>query len=209
MSGMISLCRGVFAALTVVVCTAPLGDCKGSDAPGSPDHLIAGFADSPNIAAAFQGLNEAARENTAALRKAALAHLADKNPDIHYAALYALAMTADAANGANELAAMLNSPVLDDRLLSAGALAGLGDKRGLPILIAALDQQEPMAYRAPGEHACDFAKQQLLWFTRQDFGLKAASTSEQIAATKPAWEQWWQSAGASVHYDRQVRRFVE
>jgi hypothetical protein len=208
MSRVSKLCRAVFAGLTIVVCTAALGDCQGQDAPNSPEHLITGFAGSPNVAETFHELNEAARENAAALRRAALAHLADKDPEIHYAALYALAMTADATN-ASELAAMLNSPSVDDRLLSAGALAGLGDKRGLPILITALDQQGPMAYRAPGARACDFAKQQLMWFTRQDFGLKAASTTEQIAATKPAWEQWWQATGTSVHFDRQVRRFVE
>jgi hypothetical protein len=209
MSGVSKLCRAVFAGLTIVVCTAALGDCQGQDAPNSPEHLITGFAGSPNVAETFHELNEAARENTAALRRAALAHLADKDPEIHYAALYALAMTADAANGSSELAAMLDSPSVDDRLLSAGALAGLGNKRALPVLIGALDQPEPMRYRVSMERACDFAKQELLWFTRQDFGLKSASTNEQIAATKPAWQRWWQEAGASVHFDRQVSRFVE
>jgi len=194
----------------MVCCAAAAGDCRAADAPASPEQLITGFANAPNIHAAFYDLNQAAADNTAALRKAALAHLADKNdPDTHYAALYALVMTADADNGAAELASMLTSANVDERLLSAGALAGLGDKRALPVLIAALDQQDELSYRAPPQRAYDFAQRQLLWFTDQDFGLKAAETPEGIAATKPAWEQWWRSVGVALHYDRRERKFVK
>ena len=196
------------AGLVVVCCTAA-GNCRAADASPSPDQLITGFANAPNINAAFYDLNEAAAHNTAALRKAALAHLADKEPDTHYAALYALVMTANADNGAAELGGMLTSANVDERLLSAGALAGLGDKRALPVLIAALDQQDDLSYRAPPRRAYEFAQSQLLWFTNQDFGLKAAQTPEEIAATKPAWEQWWRSVGGSLHYDRRERKFGE
>jgi hypothetical protein len=47
-------------------------------------------------------------------------------------------------NGAAELAGMLTSANVDERLLSEGAPAGLGDKRALPVLIAALDQQDEL-----------------------------------------------------------------
>lgn len=199
----------IFIAGLVVVCCAAVGNCRAADASASPEQLITGFANAPNINAAFYDLSEAAVNNTAALRKAALAHLADKDPDTHYAALYALVMTADASNGAVELAGMLTSANVDERLLSAGALAGLGDRRALPVLIAALDQQDELSYRAPPRRAYEFAQSQLLWFTNQDFGLKAAQTPAEIAATKPAWEQWWQSVGGSLHYDRRERKFVE
>jgi hypothetical protein len=193
-----------------VMASCAAGNCRAADASPSPEQLIAGFANAPNVHAAFHDLNQAAANNTAALRKAALAHLADKgDPDTHYAALYALVMTADADNGAAELAGMLTSANADERLLSAGALAGLGDKRALPVLIAALDQQDELSYRAPPQRAYDFAQRQLLWFTNQDFGLKAAQTPEGIAATKPAWEKWWRSAGVSLHYDRRERKFLK
>jgi hypothetical protein len=200
----------LLAGAVIGCCTAAAGNCRAADAPASPEQLITGFANAPNIHAAFYDLNQAAVKNTAALRKAALAHLADKgDPDTHYAALYALVMTADADNGAAELAGMLTSANVDERLLSAGALAGLGDKRALPVLIAALDQQDELSYRAPPRRAYDFAQRQLLWFTNQDFGLRAAQTPERVAATKPAWAQWWRSVGVSLHYDRRERRFVE
>ena len=200
-----------FAGAIIVCCAAAAGNCRAADAPASPEQLITGFANAPNIHAAFSALNQAAANDTAALRKAALAHLADKkdDPDTHYAALYALVLTADADKGAAELAGMLTSANADERLLSAGALAGLGDKRALPALIAALDQQDELSYRAPPQRACDFAQRQLLWFTNQDFGLKAAQTPEEIAAAKPAWERWWRSVSGSLHYDRRERKFVE
>jgi hypothetical protein len=200
----------IFLAGAVIVgFAAAAGNCRAADAHSSPEQLITGFANAPNIHAAFYDLNQAAADNTAALRKAALAHLAEKDPPTHYAALYALVMTADADNGAAELASMLTSANVDERLLSAGALAGLGDKRALPVLIAALDQQDELSYRASPLRAYDFAQRQLLWFTDQDFGLKAAQTPEGIAATKPAWEQWWRSVGVSLHYDRPERKFVK
>ena len=198
----------IFLAGAVTICCAAVAsDCRAADA--SPEQLITGFAAAPNRHAAFYDLNQAAANDTAALRKAALAHLADKDPPTHYAALYALVMTADVDNGATELAGMLASPNVDERLLSAGTLAGLGDKRALPVLIAALGQQDELSYRAPPLRAYDFAQRQLLWFTNQDFGLKAALTPQQVAATKPAWERWWQSANGSLHYDRRERKFVE
>ena len=72
----------IFIAGLVVVCCAAVGNCRAADASASPEQLITGFANAPNINAAFY-LSEAAVNNTAALRKAALAHLADKDPDTH------------------------------------------------------------------------------------------------------------------------------
>jgi hypothetical protein len=194
----------ILVAGLVVVCCAVAGNCRAADTFPSPEQLVTGFGNAPN----HNALNRAAHTDTAALRTAALAHLADKDPATHYAAVYALAMTADNNNGAAELVRMLMSSNVDERLLSAGTLAGLGDKRALPVLIAALDQRDELSYRLPLLHAYEFAQRQLLWFTNQDFGLKAAQTLEEIAATKPAWERWWQAAGDSLHYDRPERKFV-
>ena len=192
----------VLAGAAIACCAA--ADCGAADVSASPEQLITGFGNAPN----HNALNRAAHADTAALRTAALAHLADTDPATHYAAVYALAMTADNDNGAAELVRMLTSSNVDERLLSAGTLAGLGDKRALPVLIAALDQRDELSYRRPLLHAYEFAQRQLLWFTNQDFGLKAAQTPEEIAATKPAWERWWQSAGDSLHYDRPERKFI-
>ena len=187
----------------------PADKAHAADAASAPEQLITGFAASPEINKSFALINQAARSETVALRTAALAHLRDANPDVHYAALYALALTADADHGARELAVLLSSPLADDRLLAAGALAGLRDKRALPVLIAALDDPRILSYRDPPEPAFEFAKTELLWFTRQEFVLKGAATAEQIGATKPAWENWWRTAGASIHFDPQTRRFAE
>jgi HEAT repeat protein len=174
----------------------------------APERLITGFSDAPNPDAILYAINKASAADSAPLRKAALAYIGDNDQKTRYAALYALALTAK-QDDAEALAKFLTSPIADERLLAAATLAGLRDKRALPVLIATLDQDEPLAYREAGERASTFAQKQLLHFTSQDFGLKAARTPEQIATTKPEWDRWWQKAGDSVHYDPQTRRFVE
>jgi hypothetical protein len=187
---------------------ASCGDRKPASEPKSAEQAITRFSPA-HVDNSFEALNKAASGDKVALRNAALAHLGDKDPNVHYAALYGLVLAADENGGANELVAMLGSAVADERLLSAGKLAGLGDKRALPVLIAALDNPERLSYRHPPQRAFEFAKTQLLWFTKQDLGLKSAITQDQIAASKLAWEQWWRSAGPALRFDRQTRRFVQ
>ena len=203
---MIRLRKLINAFPIVALLAFPSGISAAAGA--TPEQLIASFSDAPNPDAVFYAINKASGTDPAPVRKAALAHIGDSEPKTRYAALYALALSADKSD-AEALAKFLGSPVADERLLAAGALAGLRDKRALPILIAALDLDKPLNYRGAGERASTFAQQQLLHFTSLDFGLKVARTREQIAATRPEWERWWQRAGASVHYDPQTRQFVE
>jgi hypothetical protein len=199
--------RGFVAFLATVGWLAFVPAITGAMNP-APEQLITGFSDAPNPDAIFYALNKASATDSAALRKAALAYIGDNDQKTRYAALYALALTAT-QDDAEALARFLTSPIADQRLLAVATLAGLRDKRALPVLIAALDRNEPLMYRGPGERASTFAQKQLIYFTSQDFGLKTARTAEQIAATKPMWERWWQGTGDSVHYDPQTRRFVE
>ena len=199
------------AFLLLLAATLPvwltLGTTTIAETSAAPEQLIAGFAAAQNPDAFFYAINRAAAGDVASVRKAALARISDNDPKTRYAALYALALSADEGN-ADALAEFLTSPVADERLLAAGAMAGIRDKRALPVLIAALDQNEPLLYRGAGERVYSFARKQLLWFTGQDFGLKAAETPEQIAATKPAWQGWWRANGDTVHFDPQNKRFV-
>ena len=173
----------------------------------APERLIGDFTATQNPDTFFYAMNRAAARDPASVRKAALARITDNDPKTRYAALYALALSADTGN-VDTLAEFLTSSAADERLLAAAALAGLRDKRSLPALIAALDEKEPLTYREAGERASTFAQKQLLYFTDQDFGLKGARTPEEIASTKPEWQHWWEMAGDSVHYDPQIRRFT-
>jgi hypothetical protein len=172
-----------------------------SSAP-SPEKAIAAFDPSnAAIEASFSKLNVAARDKPVALRQAALAHLKDSNPDVHYAAVYALALTVTGSQGSKEMAALLTAVSLDDRLLAAGALTGIGDKRGLPVLIAALDQDGQLLYRDPPQAAFQFARTELLYFTKNDFGTASSTDFASTAATKPSWESWWQVNKAALRFD--------
>jgi len=152
-------------------------------------------------------VNAAAFGEPAALRAAALKHLSDRRAGVHFAAVYALALTADAKTGAMQLRALLTSHAVEDRLLSAGALATLGDPRGLPVLIAALGDRSKLPIWEPPRQAFEFALTALLRYTNQDFGLKAAATAARVAATRPAWQRWWHSRHASLRFDQRTGRF--
>jgi len=47
------------AGAVIVCCAAAVGNCRAADASASPEQLITGFANAPNINAAFYDLNEA------------------------------------------------------------------------------------------------------------------------------------------------------
>jgi hypothetical protein len=197
----------VLAGLTAMA-VASCGRGASTPSPVSPERAITGFDPSnAAIRTSFANLNVAAHDNPDALRQAALNHLHDSNPQVHYAAVYSLALTVTGAQGSNEMAAMLTATSLDDRLLAAAALTGIGDKRGLPILIAALDQGDEFSYRDPPEAAFDFARTELLYFTKHDFELTSSTDLAGAAATKPRWESWWQTNQASIHFDPSTGKY--
>ena len=194
-------------AIALVACSRS-GENNGT---ATPEHAITAFdASEAHVGARIHDLNRAAAADPAALRKAALLHLHDGSPAVRYAALYGLMLTATAHEGSTELAAMLPSANLDERLLSAATLAGIGDKRGLPVLIDALDNPEQLRFRDPPQPAFTFARAELLWLTDADLGLKTAPDLDaaKVAAAKPAWRLWWQENQATLHMDAQKRRFV-
>ncbi|HET7678777.1 MAG TPA: HEAT repeat domain-containing protein [Xanthobacteraceae bacterium] len=197
---------GINAAIVAI--WAATGGTALAQTKNLPERAIVEFSFA-DLKKSYHLLNQAGFEQRAALRNAALTRLNDTDARVRYAAIYALAITADAKAGANALAGVLGSGSTDERLLAAGALAGIGDKRGFPALIDALDDRTQLEYRLPPTLALHFAKSQLLWFTTQDFGLKSATSDEQIANTKAAWQQWWQKARFSLHRDPKIRKYVE
>jgi len=147
-----------------------------------------------------------ARTHTDQLRAVALGKLNDSSPNVHYAAVYALSLTAQSGQGSAELDQMLTATDTTDRLLAAGSLASIGDSSAIPVLIAALSSDDELAYDDE-QSAFEFAQAELIYFTNEDFGLRTASGLAAVSATQPAWQQWWSTEGPSLHFDATTRKY--
>src|SRR3954469_22697812 len=123
---------GNYAVIFAIWIIGTTGGTAFAEAVNVPERAIVEFS-SADIKKSYHVLNRAGFEQRAALRSAALIRLNDTDAQIRYAAIYALAITADAQTGATALASLLRSSSSDERLLAAGALAGIGDKRGFPV----------------------------------------------------------------------------
>ena len=176
-------------------------------AAGSVDQSITGFGSGQSVNADFAAVEADIRADPAKVEAGALAHLGDADPSVHYAAVYALSRTAKTAGSLSALATLLTSTQVEDRLLAATALAYRGDKSGLPVLIDELGANDAFLYWEPAQTASDFARAQLLRFTSQDLGLRAATDPAAAANVKQAWQQWWNDHGATLHWDPAIEEF--
>jgi hypothetical protein len=193
----------------VVVGVLGLGVVVGCSGGGGVSAAVVGF--DPSVKAinpSFSLLNVDASVHSGALRAAALAHLGDPDQDRQFAAVYALALTAEPGRGSSELARLLTSPNTTDRLLAAGSLVSIGDKSGIPVLIDALSSTDELAYSSPSQSGFEFAQAELLYFTTQDFGLRSATGPAAVAATQAAWRQWWTAQGPSLRFDPNARKYT-
>jgi hypothetical protein len=190
------------AATTGASSTTPAG------VPSAGEVAIVQFGGGNGVNADFAALEEGVRSDPDGLRAAAMRHLGDTDEMVHYAAVYALARTATSDESSmSALRGLLASARVDDRLLAAGALVYRGESSGIPVLIGELDSPEAMALRDPPQTASGFARQLLLRFTNEDFGLRAAGDDASAATAKPAWQQWWDEHGAGLQWDPTIEEF--
>ena len=174
----------------------------------SIDKAITGFGGGAGVNPDFANLETQVRDNPDGLRAAALAHLADSNDLVHYAAVYALARTAKSTGESiSALQGLLTSPRVNDRLLAAGALIFRGDRTAIPVLIDLLGSPDSMAFRDPPQTGSEFAAEQLLRFTSEDFGLRAVTDAAGAAQAKPLWKQWWDAHGSALVWDATITEF--
>src|SRR4051812_28170817 len=109
---------GNYAAILVTWVAAVMSVTAFAQTLKAPEQAIVEFS-SADLRKSFHVLNRARFEQRLALRSAALARLNDTDAHIRYAAIYALAITADAQTGATALAGLLGSSSSDERLLAA------------------------------------------------------------------------------------------
>jgi hypothetical protein len=146
-------------------------------------------------------LNTAVLAEPAKSREAALAQLDAEDPDVRIAALYALSLTLKDGDG-DALAPALESKASGERVLAAGGMLSLGDGRGVPVLIEALGNDEPLPFGAPPIRVWQQARAALLAFSGRDFGLGKAATARRAKATAPKWKSWWMEAKDSFEVVR-------
>jgi hypothetical protein len=77
-------------------------------------------------------------------------------------------------------------------VLAAVGILAIGDGRAVPVLISALDNDAAMPFGFPQPRVWEKARFALLQSTGQDFGLRQATNANEVAATMPAWESWWE-----------------
>lgn len=170
--------------------------------------VLDGFASAPNrVAEDFRVLNSLVRHSPGEVRDAAIERLHASDPIRRYAAVYGLALTADDAESMAALVPILSSSDINERMLAAGSLISRGDKSAFPVLIGALDSDDPLAFRDPPQRAWQFARFVLVQYTDEDMGLLGPRTfsAEQAAAAKRAWDRWWSEHGDALRYDENER----
>ena len=118
--------------------------------------------------------------------------------DVRLAAIYALSITLSSGD-VDALSPSLESTDRRERVLAAAGLLAVGDARAVPVLIASLDDDTPMALGFPPVHVWERARVALLQATGEDFGLGEAVTAEAAAATIPDWELWWAGTEDDFH----------
>jgi len=176
----------------VLAAAAALSGCGGHGRRAiGPEQAVAGFSAAPtHVNASFAALDRLALRDPAGLRSAALAKLSSKDPNVRYAAVYALSLTATKGASLDALVPILRSRDVTERILAAETLTAQQDKRGVPVLIDELDSKVFFAHWAPPRRAWEEAQRALLRFVPADPGLRHAG--------KAAWRRWWARHGASV-----------
>jgi len=185
----------VLVATALVLC-----GCGGQrhHAVGPVDAIATFSAEPAHVNASFAALDQLALRDPGGLRSAAYAKLSSKDPNVRYAAVYALSLTATKGASLNALVPIIRSRDVSERILAAETLVAQRDKRGVPVLIDALDSTAPFAHWAPPRRAWEEAQRALLRFVPEDLGLSRARTLSAASAAKRAWSRWWGRHGAGV-----------
>lgn len=142
----------------------------------------------------FAAIHQHLRERPEELRQAALRQVGSDDPGTQFAALYALATTAEQGQSMEVLSAYLESGDVSERMLAAGSLLVRGDKAAIPVLIAALHSVETLAYQESGAPAWLVAQDLLVRYTGERIGPPLEEPEDFNAAAVAAAQADWLQA---------------
>lgn len=172
------------------------------------DSALAAFGDpQADPEAAFLDLSRAMSDDPAGVEATALGRLDDPHPEVRLIAIYSLAETASTPAGLRALHDLLDADDATERSLAAEGLLRRGEPEAIPALIDVLDEDSALRGAEPPSQVWEFARDLLLRYTDQDFGLSTAEDSAAVAAAKPAWEAWWGTSSARVAWDDEALLF--
>ena len=179
-----------------------------SNASNSAIAAIAEFDDA-ELARSLGAINESALADPDTLRAEALVGLSAAEPNRRFASVLALTMTASTEYppSIEALRKLSTSPDVTERLLAAGALAALGEKNGVDVLIDALVSEELLRNVDPPFAAWRYSRANLLLFIDQDLGLADARDAAATAAAQPAWMAWWAAHAAELTWNAELGRY--
>lgn len=152
------------------------------------------------LESSFQTLHEQIRDHPSEVALAAVQNLESPDETVRFAAIYALANTAESADQLEALIQILQSPNVGERLLAAEALLARGEKEAIPVAIAALNSDEELIHSLPPKQAWETAQGLLLFYTLEDFGLDDADSLDTVSVTQPAWQAWWDQVQADLEW---------
>lgn len=187
-----ALVRGGIVAVCLIAGATIGAESGRGQTPSLAEQAILSFRGTPRrVEASFARIDSLVHGQGPALRAAALAHLSDHRPLIHYASVYALARTAEPGPSLDALSGLMGSRRVDDRALAAAKLLSLGNRDAIPVLITLLGSKRRLTFRDPPERAWQLAANALLVYTDQDFGLRHARTARAARRARRRWRQWW------------------
>jgi hypothetical protein len=194
--------------MALLAAVATLFGCGGhTSRAGGPDNAITHFDSSPDqLVASFRALDDAALTHPGQTREAAITRLRERDAGVHYAALYALALTVAPGKATTKLESALRSPNLSERLVAARSLLAHGDKRSIPVLIEELRENFAPAFGNPPEAAWQVARFDLIQYLPVHLGLIGRHVD--AATTRAAarrWRAWWTINGDSLRWDSSAR----
>lgn len=196
--------------LLVAACSGRGGEGEPTREAPSAGAAISGFDDSQShLAASLGAVTESALADPAAMRDAALAGLDAAEPAQRFAAVYGLTMTAstEAPASLDALREIVASGDATERLLAAGALASVGERDGVSVLIEALSSDAPMRNVDPSMTVWRYARANLLLFVGQDLGLLEANDAEAAIAAQEAWRAWWAENADALTWNAELGRY--
>lgn len=117
------------------------------------------------------------------------------------------AKVADIESTSKALAGRLTDPNVSLRTYAAGGLAAIGDKRGLPVLIEALNLQQRGYLSVPPELLNAFAYRALNAYTGQSFDFDPLADEARRTASQQQWRAWWTANGDRLQWDAGKRLF--